>query len=658
MSADAQSNNKAIPRWITPISMLIVGLLAILLYGRALDFAFFNDDPTGHFAWMENRSLLDFFSSSAEYGYYRPVVFVTLKSLVTLGGYSAPLFHALLLLLNSANVAMLWLLAYRLGGSRAYAWAAALIFLTFPFSYEAVAYVASLTHPLLLFWLLLTILLYQQARDGRGHGRLFDIAAFITLLLGLFSHENGLFIPPALVGVEWLERPPRGWREGLKRPFLPYIGASALFFLLWLIIPKNSDQGVASLDTLINNLFPFLQSLVYPLLPLAQLSSANVTALLIISLLAILLLFGAAVIAGAKRLWLFALAWFGLSILPAILFLSSDYLYGSPRLHYLPAVGIALLLGLPVLALARRMPLHCWPRVVTALAAVLYTVAIILPPLSFIRCELDFYAEASTIVRQMGDIGSNVPAEQDLLFVNVPFFFSSYTAHPQGCENRYPWTPVGAVVIPPYASSRDFVRFNGGPDRPATAVTVPEYAPGWNSSGSTLPLAEVRQRLGETAVFVYDLTSGGFFDLSTAWQPGAPVNATPQANFGDRVALLDSAVRLNEDQNEIAVTLQWQVNNPADSPLTAFVHLYDQNGALIAQHDSPPGNNFIPPAFWQTADRIQDSHTIPLDTPLPAGIYTVAAGIYNPLDGQRLPAQTNNIPLADDILILQELLVQ
>ena len=161
MSADAQTNNTGMQRWLTPISMLIVGLLAILLYGRALDFAFFNDDPTGHFAWMESRSFLDFFSSSAEYGYYRPIVFVTLKSLVTLGGYYAPQFHALLLLLNSANVAMLWLLANRLSRSRAYAWAAALIFLPFPFSFEAVAYVASLTHPLLLFWLLLTILLYQ-----------------------------------------------------------------------------------------------------------------------------------------------------------------------------------------------------------------------------------------------------------------------------------------------------------------------------------------------------------------------------------------------------------------------------------------------------------------------------------------------------------------
>ncbi len=655
MSTKLEKSSKGIQRSIIPASMLAAALLAFLLYGRALGFAFFNDDPTGHFAWMETRSFLDFFRSSAEYGYYRPVVFVTLKGLVTLGGYNAPLFHALLLLLNSANVAMLWLLAYRLSGSRAYAWAAALIFLTFPFSYEAVAYVASLTHPLLLFWLLLTILLYQQARHVEAQAsRKYDIAAFIALLLGLFTHENGLFIPPALIGIEWMERPPHSLRDALKRPFLPFVGAAALFFVLWLVIPKNSDQGLASFDTLANNAIPFLQSLVYPLLPFLSLSSSSVMPLVVMGVAIIGLLFAAAAVAGAIRLWLFGLAWFGLSILPALLFLSSDYLYGSPRLHYLPAVGIALLLALPVLALARRRPRRNWARAVTAGAALLYTLTIALPPLSFIRCELDFYGEASRIVKEMGQIASVTAAEQDLLFVNLPFFFSSYTDYPQGCANPYPWTPVGAVVIPPYAAAGDFVRFNGGPDRPTTAVTVPDYGPGWNSFGPEMPLADVYERLGETAVIVYDLTKGGFFDLSAAWQSGSSPNTAAVATFGDRLSLVDSAVNLDGDGREITIELLWQVNEPSDTPLAAFVHLYDQNGALIAQVDSPPGSGFIPPALWQTADRIQDTHTISLDTPLPSGSYTLGAGVYNSLDGQRLTAKAKTGPLAGNIFILQE----
>ena len=275
---------------------------------------------------------------------------------------------------------MVWLFAKRISGTRPYAWAAALIFATVPFSYEAVAYVASLTHPLLLFWLLLTVLLYQQARytteiSGRSAGLKYDIAAFVTLLLGLFSHENGLLIPLALVGVEWLERPPRSILEGFKRPFLPYIGTSALFFLLWLFIPKNNEQSLPSLETLFNNLLPFLQTLNYPVMILIPLSSSSTRLLIGLSLLVIALMFIVAAAAKTQRIWFFSLIWFGLSILPAILFLSSDYLYGSPRLHYLPAVSASLFWALPILLLLQINVQKNWTRAVRAAAAGIYTLA-------------------------------------------------------------------------------------------------------------------------------------------------------------------------------------------------------------------------------------------------------------------------------------------
>ncbi|MEJ2447297.1 MAG: hypothetical protein P8Y37_05070, partial [Anaerolineales bacterium] len=56
--------------------------------------------------------------------------------------------------------------------------------------------------------------------------------------------------------------------------------------------------------------------------------------------------------------------------------------------------------------------------------------------------------EASRLVRRMGELGEVSPPGSALLFVNLPVFFSSYTGHPDGCPNPYPWTPVGAVVIP------------------------------------------------------------------------------------------------------------------------------------------------------------------------------------------------------------------
>ncbi|RIK17986.1 MAG: hypothetical protein DCC51_11620, partial [Anaerolineae bacterium] len=98
----------------------------MLLYSRAAGFTYFNDDPSGHFAWMEGQSLLDFFAGSAGYGYYRPVVFAVLRlSELLFGNATFPhnpvADHALLLLLHGANVAMVWALARRLGGRDAYA---------------------------------------------------------------------------------------------------------------------------------------------------------------------------------------------------------------------------------------------------------------------------------------------------------------------------------------------------------------------------------------------------------------------------------------------------------------------------------------------------------------------------------------------------------
>ncbi|HEY1408649.1 MAG TPA: hypothetical protein VF434_06900, partial [Promineifilum sp.] len=36
---------------------VLAALAAMWLYRRAVTFAFFNDDPSGHFAWMEGRSI-------------------------------------------------------------------------------------------------------------------------------------------------------------------------------------------------------------------------------------------------------------------------------------------------------------------------------------------------------------------------------------------------------------------------------------------------------------------------------------------------------------------------------------------------------------------------------------------------------------------------
>jgi hypothetical protein len=313
---------------------------------------------------------------------------------------------------------------------------------------------------------------------------LFYALAALTMVLGLLSHENGIFIPLALAGVEWLERPPTGLRNAWRRPFLPYFLGTVIYLLIWINIPKSSEQGLASPQTLLFNAFPYLQTIAYPLLPGVRLDAGHVWPLAGVALFAALATFATAIVARAVGLWLFAAGWFLCAALPSMLFLSSEYLYGSPRLHYLPALGVALMWSMPVLALARR-----WTGKQRWLLAVLqsaYILLIAIPPLRFVDCQMDFYAQTSAIVRQMSAAATAAPAKRPLLFVNTPFYFSSYGPDLKTCANPYPWTPVGGIVVPPYARLADFVRFNGGPDRPSEAATVSAYGPGWTTIGSDL----------------------------------------------------------------------------------------------------------------------------------------------------------------------------
>ncbi len=641
------------------LAAAVAGLLAMLLYRQALGFGFFNDDPTGHFAWMEGRSIFDFFVSSADYGYYRPVVFTTLRLVeLPFGGHNAAANHALLLLLHGANVAMVWLLAWVLSRKMgAFAWVTALLFAAVPFSYEAVIYVASLTHPLLLFWLLLTLLLYYQWRQSEQP--LWRWLAMLTLVLGLLTHENGLLIFPALAGLEWVTGRPSSLRE-LIRPVWLYALPPLLFVPLWLVIPKSGDPVTLSLVNAGGNLVPFLQTLVFPLLSLFQPPTLDTTGLLVLVGLTLLITGASAVGARAVRLWAFALGWVALSALPSVLFLSPDYLFGSPRLHYLTGVGVALLWALPVLWLWVAKPFaqlalqdNRTIQVGQALLSAAYVLMLTIPGLPFIQCQVDFYAEATAIVDEMVLTTDQVPGDQELVFVNLPFFFSSYSAAPDGCPNPYPWTPVGAVVVPPYAQAADFVRFNDGPDRAVTDVSYDGYAPGWRTSGTAVDAAWLREAVASgQAVFAFDLLTRSFADVSAAWTPDAAGDEGVLASFGPGVDL--AAAYVTSTEAGVPVELTWRVNEVPAEPLTAFVHLYAPDGTLLAQADLPPGGRRVPQALWQRGDLLHDAVMLEADTTaFPAqsvGEYAIRVGLYNALTGERLAAEANGQPGARQCL--------
>ncbi len=88
--------------------------------------------------------------------------------------------------------------------------------------------------------------------------------------------------------------------------------------------------------------------------------------------------------------------------------------------------------------------------------------------------------------------------------------------------------------------------------------------------------------------------------------------------------------------------LHWAVREDAPN-LTAFVHLLDSSGAIVAQHDGPLGGAFAPAARLAPGMLLDVTVDLALPAELPAGAYTLRVGLYPPgaPDSPLLPAGSN-----------------
>jgi len=136
------------------------------------------------------------------------------------------------------------------------------------------------------------------------------------------------------------------------------------------------------------------------------------------------------------------------------------------------------------------------------------------------------------------------------------------------------------------------------------------------------------------------------------WQP--PAGMTPVTASFDEVARL-TGFAFQPDSPAAGDTLQldlaWQALHPDQTSYKVFVHVIDEQGNLVAQHDSPPANNQLPTNIWIPDEYILDSHAIPLPDTLPPGQYTLRVGMYDPATGVRLPV-SSDLPVHDNALDL------
>jgi uncharacterized membrane protein len=113
-----------------------------------------------------------------------------------------------------------------------------------------------------------------------------------------------------------------------------------------------------------------------------------------------------------------------------------------------------------------------------------------------------------------------------------------------------------------------------------------------------------------------------------------------QANFDNKMQLLGyGAAQAGE---ALTVTLYWQALAEMGYDYTVFVHLVDEAGNPVAQHDGQPWWEVsIPTTTWQPGERLRDRHVLALPPELAEGRYRLRVGVYYWQTLERLPVLEN-----------------
>jgi hypothetical protein len=87
----------------------------------------------------------------------------------------------------------------------------------------------------------------------------------------------------------------------------------------------------------------------------------------------------------------------------------------------------------------------------------------------------------------------------------------------------------------------------------------------------------------------------------------------------------------------IAIRTIWTTSQQIHRPYTAFVHMLDPQGELVAQWDAMPVDGGWPTTCWRPGESFEDSYTLVVLKPLAPGIHRLEVGFYWLPSGERLP---------------------
>ena len=120
-----------------------------------------------------------------------------------------------------------------------------------------------------------------------------------------------------------------------------------------------------------------------------------------------------------------------------------------------------------------------------------------------------------------------------------------------------------------------------------------------------------------------------------------PVDVETDTRLGGVATLVGASVQPEtgnlEPGTPFTVTLVWRAEQETRTSYHVFLHLLGSDGALVAQSDGIPADWARPTTGWLPGEYVTDVHVLTLPGDVPAGNYTLFAGLYVP-GGGRLTA--------------------
>ena len=158
--------------------------------------------------------------------YYRPILEILYRVEYFLFGPHPAGYHLLNILFHIGNGILLFLFLRKIFRKEFLSFVVAMLFVIHPVQSEAVASIAGISNTLMLFFGLLSLILYLKGREGKGY---FYVLSAVLYFLALFVKEQIVVLPVLILGVELFFPQERGRRSSRCL----YYAVPAALYLSW-----------------------------------------------------------------------------------------------------------------------------------------------------------------------------------------------------------------------------------------------------------------------------------------------------------------------------------------------------------------------------------------------------------------------------------------